>query len=340
MAILPHIPGLNVVVVVDGVDAQEYDPDEEEDHDQPLSLINFDHVYNDQQGAIPHVVRYIEAKPGAPFFYRIALGPDFVFRSCHHLGYRLQGDGKNWGGGHVFASDKKQNASIVVTVSKITIGNSKEGYKRMEFCFAPLSLVESDNFKPGDIKAQVEAAKEFGSLKLSFFRFDSGNRYSLEGSGGVADILNQPKEFSEKALKGRAVDCVSSFTSKPLAKRGYGYERNYTHPRKLPFAVFEFRYRSKEGLMAEGIIPRPVQVDDDESVEDRPIAKPEQSTLEQVRGMSDEEVRRRLAELMDQSARGGPGIKREAPMDDAKFSARYKTRKLNNGQVEIDLTDD
>lgn len=36
-----------------------------------------------------------------------------------------------------------------------------------------------------------------------------------------------------------------------------------------------------------------------------------------------------------------PRIKREpSPMADDEFMARYKARRLNNGRIEVDLTDD
>ena len=70
--------------------------------------------------------------------------------------------------------------------------------------------------------------------------------------------------------------------------------------------------------MTEGIIPRPPQVDDFEALPERKPVKregaitiddagingsqtvPGRSALEQVNGMSDDEVRRKLAELLDQ----------------------------------------
>jgi hypothetical protein len=95
--------------------------------------------------------------------------------------------------------------------------------------------------------------------------------------------------------------------------------------------------------------------------------------------MTENEVRRRLAELMEQGqvteilslgtvmcllpveeqrdnregsveiANGQPikretksirGVKREGPVADDDFMGRYKTRRLDNGKVEVDLTDD
>ncbi|KAK4161107.1 hypothetical protein QBC43DRAFT_100039 [Cladorrhinum sp. PSN259] len=338
MAVLPFIPGLDVTVVVDGVDAQEYDPPEDENDEQQMKHEDFDPAYV-PPGAIPHIVRYIEAKPGAPYQYRLTLNPIFHFRS-HHAGFSAQNDAHKGGVQHVFKSTTPERP-VIGQIHKSTVGNAKEGYNTVRFRFAPISLVESDNLKASDIQEQMKATKEFGCLKVRVFRLDEGEKYILDRIPARDPYSEQPLQFSEKALKGRAVDCVTSFTEEPSSGRGATYKRNYTDRLKRPFALFEFRYRSKKGLMAEGIIPRPVEiVDKDEAAEDHPIIKPDQSTLDRVQRMSDAEARRRLAELMEQNMRGSPAIKREAPMDDAEFSARYKTRKLNNGQVEIDLTDD
>ena len=76
MAIIDGFPGLEVKVEVDGRTAKEYeDPDavEEDDDDQ-----DNDDLYNVQPGQPrPHVVKYIEAKPGLTFSFRLKRTADF-----------------------------------------------------------------------------------------------------------------------------------------------------------------------------------------------------------------------------------------------------------------------
>ncbi|KAK4223448.1 hypothetical protein QBC38DRAFT_373090, partial [Podospora fimiseda] len=335
IAIIPHIPGLVASVVVDGEEAKEYQPSDNDD-EQPKSLDDFDSVYN-HQGLIPHVICYIEVKADAPFLYRVVLNPNFTFKS-HHVAYRVQNDSLTSGSRHIFDKPDRRDQPIIKETERHTVGNTKEGYKRLYFRFAPLSVVESDGLTSTDVQQQMEAAKQCGTLWVKLFRMDEGTIVKRKDDGSGTNYLDTPVEFCEKALKGRAVDCVASFTAtKPVAIRKKVHNCKRTDSRKRPFAVFEFRYRSKEGLMAEGIIPRPA--------ENNPIVKAERSTLEQVQQMNDEEVRHRLAELIDQNAaaaqNGRRAVKREAsPVDEVKSSTRYKTRKLNNGKVEIDLTDD
>ncbi|KAK4465156.1 hypothetical protein QBC42DRAFT_26312 [Cladorrhinum samala] len=358
MTLFPSIPGLEAVVVVGGVDAHEYEvPEDDENPLESLNLADYDAAYA-RHGNIPHVVRYIEAKPGVDFLYRVTIKPNFVWRS-HHVGVQVRNDGVKGGLRRLFQHQTAQDGSIVENIRSRTSGNSKEGYMTLMFRFAPVSLVESDSVTPSQMQLQMKTAKQCGCLKVFLFRMQKGKKFSVAGKSPAAQPPPQATQFSEKAFKGRAIDCVSSFIAKPLrTDPTTKYSKNYTDDQKHPFAVFEFRYRSKEGLMTEGIIPRPPQVDDFEALPERKPVKregaitiddagingsqtvPGRSALEQVNGMSDDEVRRKLAELLDQRNPGNRPMKRENPMDDAEFSARYKTRKLNNGRVEIDLTDD
>ena len=50
-------------------------------------------------------------------------------------------------------------------------------------------------------------------------------------------------------------------------------------------------------------------------------------------------ITQRIKRIKPEVADGPRGVKRE-PMGEAEFSARYKQRRLDNGKVEIDLTDD
>ncbi|RYP53125.1 hypothetical protein DL769_010561 [Monosporascus sp. CRB-8-3] len=67
----------------------------------------------------------------------------------------------------------------------------------------------------------------------------------------------------EKALKGQCVtNRVDYVPGKPGIPTPQRQVDVYQDLLKRPFAVFEFRYRSREGLIAEGIIPRPTPMDD------------------------------------------------------------------------------
>ncbi|KAG7293631.1 hypothetical protein NEMBOFW57_003685 [Staphylotrichum longicolle] len=217
MAVINSVPGLTLCVKVDGEPATEYDnPDDEV---PGINIDKFDVVVGSDNPQPPHVIKYIEAKPGARYIFHLTREPSFQKRS-HHIALALRIDGKPIGVCHIDETWLSPTQYPVhFTIGHVTLADPENGYQRLGFSFAPLEI---------------------------------------------------------------------------------------------------------DGLIKEGIIPRP-------------------DAGKEVDNMTEAEVRQRLVELMEQQSQtpNNPRIKREAsPMADDEFMARYKTRRLDNGKVEVDLTDD
>lgn len=90
MAVLKNIPGLKVTVDVDGEAAIEYDNTAASN--QP-SLTHDDLHLADPNRPLPYAVKYIEAKPGKPFQFRIERTPRFRFKGPHVF-FRVVVDGQ------------------------------------------------------------------------------------------------------------------------------------------------------------------------------------------------------------------------------------------------------
>lgn len=92
MAISEDLPGIEVVVEVDGQAATEYDSSHNDDElqiiEQPTEELDID---NNKPHA--YVVKYIEAKSGAPFLFRVTKTWRFR-RFGHHMAYRAVVDGE------------------------------------------------------------------------------------------------------------------------------------------------------------------------------------------------------------------------------------------------------
>ncbi|KAK0631405.1 hypothetical protein B0T14DRAFT_559205 [Immersiella caudata] len=92
--------------------------------------------------------------------------------------------------------------------------------------------------------------------------------------------------------------------------------------------VKEYEHTSNdEGLYQEGIIPRPSPAE------------------ELVQSMTDAEARILAQAYIESQEIPNIGIKRERkpdgiPLSDESFQARYKTRRLESGQFEVNLTDE
>jgi len=84
MAVMHGIPALRVTVQVDGKTAHEYDEPAAEK--TSIYVLPFD--VPPSGGCDPHVVKYIEANPGALLSFRISKQPRFPHRS-HRIAARV-----------------------------------------------------------------------------------------------------------------------------------------------------------------------------------------------------------------------------------------------------------
>ncbi|KAK3356270.1 hypothetical protein B0H65DRAFT_454518 [Neurospora tetraspora] len=307
MAILTGYPGLEVTVEVDGQRAQEYDApaDEVEARAKETNFYSIPQVPIQGSGS-PYTIKYIESKPGKPFAFEIDSTNFFIpspDAKKHMVEYQCFLDGTPTGYYRLVGGTKKRMRSY-------KSGNNNSGWKRHEFQFSTLEIVEG-----GDEK-QVDRTKEYGTLLVKLWHVIVLQRRepkrALQGPVPVQSV-------SEKALKGRSVDNKVHFTSEPISGSWTEGKFGFVDPERRPFAIFEFRYRTMEGLMCEGIVPRPVKNEDDQ--------------------VTDIENEHQPFTRIKPEPENTRGIKREL-MDPTPFPVCYKLRRLENGKVEIDLTDD
>ncbi|KAM7194645.1 hypothetical protein V8F20_007837 [Naviculisporaceae sp. PSN 640] len=331
MAILDYIPGLEVTVEVDGRTATEYDNPND---DEEPSFKHADFHLADQDRPLPHVIKYIEAKPGAPFGFQIKGKEDLQFHDRVIL-FKDFVDGQQ--AEKRVSPDRNRRGEWSLLLNRLVKHTSTTHWTSSLFRFGNLDVGDAGDTCHTDLKKQIEEATHWGVLMLKCYH---GAAEQPVSNPSRLDDLPPPKEtsVSEKALKGRALDCITTFdnpTTEPW------YQRMiipYTDRKKRrPFAIFEFRYRTHEGLIKEGVIPR--------------TATP--TAADRVREMSDDEVRRLAQELLAERERAKTpavkeeikrGVKREIDLTDegstANFEERYKSRRRDDGHVEIDLTDD
>ncbi|KAK3954929.1 hypothetical protein QBC32DRAFT_311605 [Pseudoneurospora amorphoporcata] len=281
MAVLTCYPGLEVAVEVDGQRAQEYDAPADE-IEAGAKELNF-HSIPDMpiEGSPPYIIKYIESKPGKPFAFQL--------------------DSTN------FAIPSSDNKKHLVQYRCVLDGIST-GYNQL---VGGAKSMEGGNGKQGD------RTKEYGTLLVKLWDAIDLKRTRPKAASRRSRSPVPVQSVSEKALKGRSVDSKVVFDTQPSS--AYKRVPVVHYPDRRPFAVFEFRYRTMEGLMCEGIVPRPVNEDDDQVVD----VEKEQQPLNRVK--PDPENTR--------------GIKREFT-DPNPMPVCYKLRGLENGKVEIDLTDD
>ncbi|KAK1752692.1 hypothetical protein QBC47DRAFT_389113 [Echria macrotheca] len=364
MAIIPGIPGVNVTISVGDQTATEYDAPDDDDHGG-LTIDDFHDTRSamaalpsgdgdrskrevKQQAAdgaaLPYVLKYVEAKAGEQFAIKIR--QDTTFRHySHHFGYVAKVDGMNIRIQHEGAATARARGepweSIVDSIL-VKDPVSVSGWVEQRFRFGALEVTEEPMDPTEDIKKQIEKAKSVGVIRLSF--------YHLEDSTEVRDSVGAPvqgwaKKVSEKTLKGRAVDCALDLSqTKPTrAPRPYTVAK-FTDRKQRPFAIFEFRYRSMDGLIKEGVLRRPGDDDDDDLkfVSSRPQVVKNESNAPIVIDGDDDIVEANAPQRVkrERGVKQERGLKRERQDQDEGFRARSKSRRLGDGRVEIDLTDD
>ncbi|KAK4207004.1 hypothetical protein QBC37DRAFT_104955 [Rhypophila decipiens] len=329
MVVLDDIRGLEVTVQVNGTAAKEYDnPDRNE-----IPELTHDDFHLAVRGqALPHVVKYIEAKPGERFEVHVQRTPHFQ-RIGVNLFYRVEVDGCSdnmcWSDHSSSATENWTN-----TVSYL-LSIMETGTERHHFKFANLDVGEVENLKQAELKNQTEKTKKWGKIVVRVYHA-AGQEQQEWAISKVATNKGHGR-ISEKAVKGKALDAVTEFDSTPSSRPKIEYRSLYSDPQKRPFAMFEFRYRTKRGLVREGIIPR----------------TPSPTLEDEIHDMPDDEVRRLARELLARERKKSEtpavkeenrrGIKREIDLtDEDPFAADvppYKTQRRADGALEIDLTD-
>ncbi|KAK3498092.1 uncharacterized protein B0T23DRAFT_334666 [Neurospora hispaniola] len=302
MAILSCLPGLKVNIRANGELAKEYDapPDDVKAGSKKYKFHKLSSRISEED---PYALAYVESKPGEQFEVAIdstGLGfPDF--RRQISLTVIID----NWSlRPHLIRNQ-------VDTFSAAIVGDNVTGWQKISFSFSSLDIVEAP-VSEKDIKKQIEEASRYGTIVVKLELVYDGTPAS--GGGSIAPPKTSVGKVAEKVLKGKAVDSRATFKSQAATAPKF-YVVTSADPLHRPFAVFEFRYRTMEGLIREFIVPRPKEVIDVE------------------------EEFMRIKRIKPELAVEARGIKRE-PMDAALFASRYKQRRLEDGKVEIDLTDD
>ncbi|EGO53812.1 hypothetical protein NEUTE1DRAFT_151030 [Neurospora tetrasperma FGSC 2508] len=321
MAILTGYPELEITVEVDGQRAQEYDApaDEVEARAKEIDFHSITHVPIQESGS-PFTIKYIESMPGKPFVFKL---DSTKFSIPSHDGQKHKAEYQCFLDGIPTGYYSLPGGTKTTRDSSLS-GNNESGWKLHRFQFSTLELVE------GAAETQGDRTKQFGTLSVKLWHaIDSGRTSVLKPLDDPVSV----QSVSETALKGKSVDSKVHFNSELISGPKKVHRFEHVDPDQRPFAIFEFRYRTMEGLMSEGIVPRPVKNEDDQLIDLEEAHQISQEPLTDIkpdpkntRGIKpDPEIKR--------------GIKRE-PVDSTHIPVCYKLRRLEDGKVEIDLTDD
>ncbi|KAK0631407.1 hypothetical protein B0T14DRAFT_572499 [Immersiella caudata] len=337
MAIAPNIWNLVVTVEADGKPATEYNPCDDGDVAPPDGL-DF-HIPDGPlaAGVKPYVVKYIEAMPGAPFRFRIVRLPQFLHHG-HHVAFRYQVDNLTTGLVHdnTVTSRWKSTTWNMATSGVSLFDKKTKGEKVCGFRFQKLDIDADSTASPSEVKEQLRRSKKVGILRVYLYHVQHGNFVDYQPASGGHHLISKAAAFSEKALKGRTLDTQVSWAPMSMAVDPHRKvnEDIYRDPLKRPFAVFEFRYRTMDGLIQEGIVPRPPAKDLAPKMCEAEARHLAQEYLD-LKKLSIPHEPTKFQFLSLSNTWGN-----HTPMDDDAFIRRYKARRLESGRIEVDFTDD
>ncbi|KAK2026900.1 hypothetical protein LX32DRAFT_641427 [Colletotrichum zoysiae] len=326
MAIIRDFPGVKVTVQVDSRDATEYDDP--------------DGVENDanRKNACWRTSTYVESKDDA--FFRIRYQVDNSHRwegPNHAFALALYVDGKRTDAVVCEARNFLNVNPFYVWESTIEGSRQKStssGYDRLnKFKFSKVTTL--DDAANDRVKVDTAKSKLLGVIEVFIYPLiiTGPSRYS--NSGHCYNAQNDNFEIAEKALKGRAVSHGTSFADGGVVSQRPSVTAEYLNNHN-PIAAFTFKYRSRDALHKELIIPR--------SPSPEPIA-----------GLSEAEIRRLAMERLDDinNRRSSTIVKREShrpiikreyteilDLTEEPAKREWKKIKIEGNRVAIDLTDD
>ncbi|KAI1075008.1 hypothetical protein F5B20DRAFT_573726 [Whalleya microplaca] len=338
MAIIKEIPGLEATIQVNGKDLVEYDEPHPEETDREMQRLatatkESDSVTLDLK-SIPRVRKYIEATSGTAFGFRFVKYRKFRHQ-CNHIAVSYESDGCQTDLAH--EPDQSRRKAWANYMQELVTGNPRDGYEGQALIFGKVTIDHEDPRGLEDVQEEIIKAKRYGILRTLVYR--------MKPSTVVRDLSNMgspcPEETStnvpEKALKGRTITHNVQY-SRPLRVCTPEDEPEdvYQDPSERPFAIFEFRYMSKEGLIREGILPNPTPIDNMNHDELVRYAR-DMYLKEQERALNQESNNQITKKEEDECSQGIR--KRAHNSTEGNPAKRYKETQREDGKVEVDLTD-
>ncbi|KAK4939607.1 hypothetical protein LTR10_020107 [Elasticomyces elasticus] len=188
MAILDKV---EITITTGGRVLQEYDVDADE-----VAEIKCDSSHKDS----PHVVKYIEAIPGADFQLKYTMKENFSFGQANFIAFNTTIDGKRVAGPTI-SCEKYRRAGIYTKIRSGIASGRGSRWEERPFYWKNLSTTdEKPNATPAELKAKYA---QLGTIQVIVSR-KKGSRSVSPATGKSITLSDEP--VPEKALKGRAID--------------------------------------------------------------------------------------------------------------------------------------
>ncbi|KAH8679979.1 hypothetical protein BGZ60DRAFT_241558 [Tricladium varicosporioides] len=321
MAVIDSLPGLSVTIECNGNTLEEY-----EDGDE-LSYKQFTPTHT--------VKKYIECVTDAEFKVHIDILPGFKCPDyATHTTMWVDIDGKIGGGWHNPKRHPTFSRGFSEFISRIN--PSEVSRRKLRFC----SIEKVDDTDNNRVKSDIKLAENLGEIVVHFHGTTEGQAPELyvpknQNEGAVTEI-------SEKALKGQAISHGVALGPERRTYQTPDTQRVYPAGYYKPLAMFKFKYRSRQALQQELIIPRspsPVPImlsarDVNQSISNRERLAELKREMEQLKANVKEEQESGM-NVFQRGQKRKPNDLEVIPSERV-----YKITRHTNGTVMVDLTDD
>ncbi|KAI0472382.1 hypothetical protein F4859DRAFT_522296 [Xylaria cf. heliscus] len=256
MAIIRGLPGLEVTIFTNGRTAKEYDdPSKADNQDSRVAT------------------KYIECKHNESFRIHLRATDEYSWGFKNHiLNFAGVIDGI-WAKGEICRQEdtKEEEWERDISYRVVKSPDNSARYVIQEFAFS--SIIKTDDATDEQQESDVEKMERLGTIEVRV------NRAKVEGNGPVSvPCGDHLKDFiiSREALRGKAKSHGIKYTrTQPAVKPKYMRCSTLTED-DGPIAIFRFKYRSREALKLEGVMPDPqqpfdwlVEIPDDEEDGDK-----------------------------------------------------------------------
>ncbi|OBT57471.1 hypothetical protein VE04_02253 [Pseudogymnoascus sp. 24MN13] len=234
MAKSKALKGVSVSIIVNGTKAIEHEaPADETPHKHPSKT----------------VLRYIEAISGTNYSILTEVSSEYKLKSS--LEFQVRVDGWMLSVPRIFVRNEDTGGWTCAFDGKEEVDYKGRQWKK-SFKFSPLKIV--DVHDRGRVKKDANAAKHIGEIRVTVVRKQVFEE-TYGKAWGVVDNANL--EIAEKAVKGQTLSHGTEFEEAvQYIERTRTVDTKPQRGSRDPAAVFIFRYRSREALEAEHIIPR------------------------------------------------------------------------------------
>ncbi|KAI0144585.1 hypothetical protein GGR57DRAFT_327041 [Xylariaceae sp. FL1272] len=335
MAIIDSVPGVEVLVKINGKAVNEYDVP---DYDRTLDSEEIPRLHQrvPRPGRLKgyvkvnhgHVAKYIAVESGAEPQVVVTKAPHFKHHG-HHIAAAVHFDQEQLCPQHELATDVDVEWTSVT--DSVLIRGPYGRLQQRRFQFGDLSKVAAQTRTALEFEDDEARAADLGRIRVLVYHMRESE--PRDNSWYQYDVKEAANTIAEEAVKAKSTShYITATPSHDVSSElEPDFEDHFLHTQGRPFAVFDFYYRSEETLVKLWVVSK-MQLEEEKRRDmsrDQLLEELQQRSNEDDRRLDDlEEARARIVKLEKEleHRKSETRIKREAPTKQIKRGAPPKIK--------------